>query len=107
MYKLQLTAAFVILAVLAGRPLFAEHGTVYGADLDHVLDFPHFGNGDFVRSELVLVNLGSEAHPAIYFYDSAGEMILAESVVEMTVVSQFEISQLKKQVFVDKKTLIR
>ena len=30
MNKLQLTAAFVILA-LAGSPLFAEHGTIFGA----------------------------------------------------------------------------
>ena len=83
MNKLQLTAAFVILA-LAGSPLFAEHGTIYGAELEHSIDFPHFGNGDFTRSELVLVNLGSESHPAISFYDRAGEIISPESVVEMT-----------------------
>ena len=83
MNKLQLTAAFVILA-LAGSPLFAEHGTIFGSPLEHSIDFPHFGNGDFTRSELVLVNLGSESHPAISFYDRAGEMISPESVVEMT-----------------------
>ena len=84
MYKFQLTAAFVLLAVLTGSPLLAEHGTLYGAELDHVLNFPHFGNGDGVRSELVLVNLGSEAHALIYFYDQAGEIIEAGTVVEMT-----------------------
>ena len=83
MNKLQLTAAFVILA-LAGSPLFAEHGTIFGAKLEHAIDFPHFGNGDFTRSELVLVNLGSESHPAISFYDRAGEIISPESVVEIT-----------------------
>ena len=83
MNKLQLTAAFVILA-LAGSPLFADHGTIVGAELEHSIDFPHFGNGDFTRSELVLVNLGSESHPAISFYDRSGEMISPESVVEMT-----------------------
>ncbi len=83
MNKLQLTAAFVILA-LAGSPLFAEHGTLFGTELDHALDFPHFGNGEFIQSELVLVNLGSASHPAIYFYSRSGEMIEAGSVVEVT-----------------------
>lgn len=82
--KLQLTAAFVILAVLTGSPLLAEHGTIFGAELPHVLDFPHFGNGDDVRSELVLVNLGSEDAPMIYFYASNGEMIPAAEIVEIT-----------------------
>ena len=84
MYKLQLTAACVLLAVLAGSPLFADPGSLFGADLDHELDFPHFGNGDDIRSELVLVNLGSASHPAIYFYGSDGIMIPAASVVEVT-----------------------
>ena len=78
-----LTAAFVILA-LAGSPLFAGHGTLFGAELKHALDFPHFGNGDFTRSELVLVNLGSASKPAIYFYSRSGEIIDAGTVVEMT-----------------------
>ena len=52
--------------------------------MDHALDFPHFGNGDFIRSELVLVNLGSASHPAIHFYSRSGEIIEAETVVEMT-----------------------
>ena len=78
-----LTAAFVILA-LAGSPLFAEHGTLFGAELKHALDFPHFGNGDFTRSELVLVNLGSASHPSIHFYSRSGEIIDASTVVEVT-----------------------
>ena len=85
MNKLQSTA--IVLLMLLGMstgPLFAEHGTLFGAKLDHSIDFPHFGNGDFTRSELVLVNLGSDSHPAIYFYARSGEMIAAESVVEMT-----------------------
>ena len=84
MNKLLSTAVAVLLFMAMGNPLRAEHGTLFGADLDHVLDFPHFGNGDDVRSELVLVNLGSESHPAIYFYGSDGIMIPAASVVEVT-----------------------
>ena len=84
MYKFQLTAAFVLLAVLAGSPLFADHGRLFGADLDHKIDFPHFGNGDDIRSELVLVNLGSASHPKICFYGSDGMMIPSDSVVEVT-----------------------
>ena len=83
MHKLQLTAAFVILA-LAGSPLFAEHGALFGAELDHALDFPHFGNGDSIRSELVLVNVGSASKPEIRFYSRSGEIIEAATVVEMT-----------------------
>ena len=50
-----------------------------------VLDFPHFGNGTSITSDLVLVNVGSgPALPAIYFYDTKGDPIAAESVVEVT-----------------------
>ena len=68
MNKLQSTAiVFLLLFGMRANPLFAEHGTLFGAKLDHSIDFPHFGKGDFTRSELVLVNLGSDSHPAIYF----------------------------------------
>ena len=48
------------------------------------LVFAHFGNGSSIRSELVLVNLGSDPiRPAVYFYDQQGVPIAAESVVEV------------------------
>ena len=49
------------------------------------LDFAHFANGDGIASDLVLVNLSTQpARPAIYFYDTEGAPIAAESVVDVT-----------------------
>ena len=63
------------------------------------LEFAHFANGDGITSDLVFVNLSTErsrpaptpfhsdilpARPAIYFYDTEGEPIAAESVVDIT-----------------------
>ena len=49
------------------------------------LDFAHFVNGDGVTSDLVFVNAGSvPVRPAIYFYDTEGNSIAAESVVDVT-----------------------
>ena len=85
MNKIQSTAiAFLVLLGMSVRPVLAEHGTLFGVTLKHSIDFPHFRNGDLVRSELVLVNLGSDSNPAIYFYARDGEIITAETVVEMT-----------------------
>ena len=49
------------------------------------LDFAHFANGDGTTSDLVFVNLAPHpARPAIYFYDTEGALLLAESVVDIT-----------------------
>ena len=76
--------SIVFLMFLAFVPYaLADHGSIFGAELNHVLDFPHFGNGELIRSELVLVNLGSASHPVIYFSGPDGEVMEAGSVVEM------------------------
>ncbi len=64
-----------------------------------VLDFAHFANGDGTTSDLVFVNLSTQpsrpaptpfhsdilpVRPAIYFYDTQGDPIAAESVVDIT-----------------------
>ena len=49
------------------------------------LDFTHFANGASITSDLVFVNLSTQpARPAIYFYDTEGAPIAAESVVDVT-----------------------
>ena len=50
------------------------------------LDFAHFANGGTsITSDLVFVNLSTQpARPAIYFYDTEGAPIAAESVVDVT-----------------------
>ena len=63
------------------------------------LTFAHFANGDGITSDLVFVNLSTERsrpaptpfhsdilplRPALYFYDTEGEPIAAESVVDIT-----------------------
>ena len=61
-------------------------GTINDDDgLPTVLDFAHFANGDDTTSDLVFVNLSTEpVRPAIYFYDTEGALVSAESVVEVT-----------------------
>ena len=55
------------------------------AEVGAVLEFTHFANGDGIASDLVFVNVGTRpVRPALYFYDSGGEPIDAESVVEVT-----------------------
>ena len=64
-----------------------------------VLDFAHFANGDGITSDLVFVNVSTQRsrpaptpfhvaippiRPAIYFYDTEGNPIAAESVVDIT-----------------------
>ena len=54
--------------------------------------FAHFANGTGITSEMVFVNLSTEAsRPAIYFYDTEGNSIAAESVVD--VMSDLEIQE--------------
>ena len=63
------------------------------------LNFAHFANGAGITSDLVFVNLSTErsrpaptpfhsdilpARPALYFYDTGGEPLAAESVVDIT-----------------------
>ena len=49
------------------------------------LDFAHFAKGATITSEMVLVNAASHpSRPAIYFYDTKGDPIPAESVVDVT-----------------------
>ena len=63
------------------------------------LNFAHFANGAGLTSDLVFVNLSTErsrpaptpfhsdilpARPALYFYDTEGEPLAAESVVDVT-----------------------
>ena len=63
------------------------------------LDFAHFANGDGTTSDLVFVNVSTQRsrpaptpfhtdippiRPAIYFYDTEGNPIAAESVVDVT-----------------------
>ena len=49
------------------------------------LDFAHFANGNGTTSDLVFVNVGSvPVRPDIYFYDTEGALVSAESVVDVT-----------------------
>ena len=49
------------------------------------LDFAHFANGGGTTSELVFVNVGTQPiRPAIYFYDTEGALVSADSVVDIT-----------------------
>ena len=76
-----------------------------GGNKQTTLDFAHFVNGTWI-TDLVFVNLSTEAsrpapspfhtdilpsRPAIYFYDTAGNPIAAESVVDIT--GDLEISE--------------
>ena len=50
-----------------------------------VLDFAHFANGTGITSEMVLVNVDPHPiRPAIYFYDTEGNPIAADSVLDVT-----------------------
>ena len=49
------------------------------------LNFAHFANGGGITSDLVFVNAGSApVRPALYFYDTGGNPIAAETVVDIT-----------------------
>ena len=51
---------------------------------ERALDFAHFANGASITSDLVFVNAGSvPIRPAIYFYNTEGNPIAAESVVDV------------------------
>ena len=70
-----------------------------GGGREAALDFAHFANGDGTTSDLVFVNMKTQPsgpaptpfhvaippiRPAIYFYDTEGNPIAAESVVDVT-----------------------
>ena len=70
-----------------------------GGGPEAALDFAHFANGDGTTSELVFVNVSTQRsrpattpfhtdippiRPAIYFYDTEGNPLAAESVVDIT-----------------------
>ncbi len=67
-----------------GRKLnHSTSATIPGAAA--ALDFAHFAKGATITSEMVLVNAAPHpSRPAIYFYDTKGDPIPAESVVEVT-----------------------
>ena len=49
------------------------------------LDFAHFANGAAITSDLVFVNVGTHPiRPVLYFYDTEGALVSAESVVDIT-----------------------
>ena len=49
------------------------------------LDFAHFANGTGITSEMVFLNPSTQpSRPAVYFYDTEGNPIAAESVVDIT-----------------------
>ena len=54
-------------------------------DKEFALDFAHFANGASLTSSLVFVNVATHPiRPALYFYDKNGDLIDAESVVDVT-----------------------
>ena len=67
-----------------GRKLnHSTSATIPGAAA--ALDFAHFAKGATIISEMVLVNAAPHpSRPAIYFYDTKGDPIPAESVVDLT-----------------------
>ena len=49
------------------------------------LDFAHFANGTGITSEMVFLNPSTQpSRPAVYFYDTGGDPIAPESVVDLT-----------------------
>ena len=58
---------------------------IYIPNTGATLDFAHFANGGGITSDVVLLNAGDTlVHPAVYFFDTQGAPIDAESVVEVT-----------------------
>ena len=76
----------------------AEVDQMVGERRETVLDFAHFANGSGITSELLFVNLETlpsgpdptypwtifPSRPAIYFYDTQGDPIASESLVDLT-----------------------
>ena len=78
---------FEVRAVNAGGKSFSSTQAEATPEAPEVfsLDFTHFANGDGTTSDLVFVNAGSvPVRPALYFYDTEGVLVSAESVVDVT-----------------------
>ena len=78
---------FEVRAVNAAGQSFASSRVEATPEAPEVftLDFAHFANGTSITSDLVFVNLSTHpARPAIYFYDTEGALLPAESVVDVT-----------------------
>lgn len=70
-------------------PIYGNQTIIIGSGFykgnQMALDFAHFGNGDSFSSDVVLVNLAATPiQPLVYFYDTAGELIDPESLVDVT-----------------------
>ena len=68
--------------------LFPDRNMIVGSGIytghQVALDFAHFGNGDDISSDVVLVNLAATPiRPAVYFYGKTGELLDPESVVDV------------------------
>ena len=67
------------------RELSLIVGSGFYKDGQMALDFAHFGNGDSFSSDVVLVNLAATPiQPLVFFYDTSGELIDPESLVDVT-----------------------
>ena len=78
---------FEVRAVNAAGKSFASNRAEATPEAPEVLtlDFAHFANGDGITSDLVFVNVTPQpVRPAIYFYDTEGAPVSAESVVDVT-----------------------
>ena len=79
MKKNQATFISTLLFLCLGcAVVHAGHGSLFGADLDHVLHFPHFGNGESIRSELVLVNLALQLPPSSVSMEMTEELMFLD-----------------------------
>ena len=83
------TFAGVALELDAGNRIFTTLPVVpvegSGQGQETTLNFAHFGNGYSITSDLVLVNVSTEAvAPAITFHDPEGNPIDPESVVDVS-----------------------
>ena len=73
-----------LLLLYAAPSAKADHGSIWGADLPHVLRFAHFGNGVSIVSEIILVNSRStEAEVMVRFSNHHGEVLSADSLLDI------------------------
>ena len=76
---------FQVRAVNRNRKGRASNRVEATPEAPEVLDFAHFANGNGTTSDLVFVNVAPQpVRPALYFYDTEGNPIAAESVVDIT-----------------------
>ena len=69
-------------AIFPGATVVIGSGFYKGNQV--ALDFAHFANGGGITSDIVLVNAAAKAiRPAIYFYNTQGELIDPELVVDL------------------------